>query len=77
MKNIESISPETRTWDFPDPRQLEIWKNMTKESKLELFLTIMRQARQMKRTCLAQQFPHESVEEIDQRLAKIFLHART
>jgi hypothetical protein len=68
---------KTNTPDLPDPRQLEIWKEMTKEKKMEVFLAILRQARQMKRSCLRQQFPEDGEEEINRKLAKIFLHART
>jgi hypothetical protein len=45
--------------------------------KLEVFQAIMRQARQMKRSCLKQQFPDAGEEEIDRKLARIFLYART
>jgi hypothetical protein len=65
------------TLDLPDDRQLAIWKEMTREKKLELFQAIMRQARQMKRSCLKQQFPDAGEEEIDRKLARIFLYART
>ena len=66
-----------RSLDLPDARQLAIWKEMTMEKKLEVFQAIMRQARQMKRSCLRQQFPDASEEEIDRKLARIFLYART
>jgi hypothetical protein len=65
------------TLDLPDDRQLAIWKEMTREKKLEVFQAIMRQARQMKRSCLRQQFPDACEEEIDRKLARIFLYART
>jgi len=65
------------TLDLPDDRQLAIWKEMTREKKLELFQAIMRQARQMKRSCLKQQFPDAGEEEIDRKLARNFLYART
>ena len=63
--------------DLPDDRQLAIWKEMTREKKLEVFQAIMRQARQMKRSCLRQQFPDAGEDEIDRKLARIFLYART
>ena len=47
------------------------------EKKLEVFQAIMRQARRMKRSCLRQQFPEAGEEEIDRKIAKIFLNART
>ena len=50
---------------------------MTREKKLEVFQAIMRQARQMKRSCLRQQFPDAGEDEIDRKLARIFLYART
>jgi hypothetical protein len=65
------------TLDLPDDRQLAIWKEMTMEKKLEVFQAIMRQARRMKRSCLRQQFPEAGEEEIDRKIAKIFLNART
>jgi hypothetical protein len=65
------------TLDLPDDRQLAIWKEMTREKKLELFQAIMRQARQMKRSCLRQQFPDAGGDEIDRKLARIFLYSRT
>lgn len=65
------------TLDLPDDRQLAIWKEMTREKKLEVFQAIMRQARQMKRSCLRQQFPDAGEDEIDRKLARIFLYART
>lgn len=63
--------------DLPDDRQLAIWKEMTREKKLEVFQAIMRQARRMKRSCLRQQFPDAGEDEIDRKLARIFLYART
>ena len=66
-----------RSLDLPDARQLAIWKEMTREKKLELFQAIMRQARQMKRSCLNLQFPDAGEDEIDRKLARIFLYART
>jgi hypothetical protein len=50
---------------------------MTKEKKLEVFQAIMWQARQMKRSCLRQKFPDAGEDEIDRKLARIFLYSRT
>lgn len=75
MNPSEKISP--RVSDQPDAQQIEIWKNMSYQEKYDVFCSIQRQAREMKRAALRQQFPEDSEEEINRKLVKIFLHART
>jgi Rv0078B-related antitoxin len=63
--------------DLPDPAQLVIWKKMSFREKYELFCSLQRQARDMKRAMLKHQHPEWSEEQIHRELAHIFLHAST
>lgn len=50
---------------------------MSSQEKYDVFCSLQRQAREMKRAALRQQFPQANEEEINRKLIKIFLHART
>ena len=60
----------------PDPKQTAIWKRMTLSKKYEILAATVRQARQFKRMGLRMKYPSDTPEEIETKLASIWLHAR-
>jgi len=60
----------------PDSKQIAIWKAMTLSEKYQLLAATIKQARELKRTGLRLQFPDDSAEKIEIKLARIWLHAR-
>ena len=64
-------------FDLPDRRQIEIWKKMSFQQKYEVWQGIQKEARALKRAGLRQQFPNDTAEEINRKLAKAFVRART
>jgi len=60
----------------PDPKQTAIWKAMDLPQKYRLFAATISQARELKRTGLRLRFPQASPQEIESKLARIWLHAR-
>ncbi len=61
---------------LPDPKQTAIWKAMDLSEKYQLLAATIKQARELKRTGLRLRFPEDSSEEIETKLARIWLHAR-
>jgi len=59
----------------PDPKQTAIWKRMTLSKKYEILAATVRQARQFKRMGLRMKYPSDTPEEIETKLASIWLHA--
>jgi len=62
--------------DLPSPLQTAAWKRMSLSEKYQLLAATIRQARELKRTGLRHRFPQASPEEIETKLARIWLHAR-
>lgn len=60
----------------PDPKQTTIWKAMSLSEKYQLLAATVRQARELKRTGLRLRFPDDNVEQIETKLARVWLHAR-
>lgn len=60
----------------PDPKQTAIWKTMSLSEKYQLLAATVRQARELKRTGLRLRFPDDNVEQIETKLARVWLHAR-
>ncbi len=61
----------------PVPRQTTIWKGMSLTEKYNLLAATVRQAREFKRMGLRMKFPRASPEEIETKLAQVWLHARS
>ena len=59
-----------------DPRQTAIWKRMSLSEKYQLFAATIRQARELKRIGLRMKNPTDTAEETEQKLARLWLHAR-
>ncbi len=60
----------------PDPKQTAIWKTMSMSEKYQLLAATVRQAREFKRTGLRLRFPDDNAEQIETKLARVWLHAR-
>lgn len=60
-----------------DPRQTAIWKRMSLSEKYELLSATIRQARNFKRMGLRMKFPKDTPAEIETKLARVWLHARS
>ncbi len=58
------------------PTQTAIWKNMSLSEKYALLAGTIRQARQLKRIGLRMNYPEATDEEIERKLAHVWLHAR-
>jgi hypothetical protein len=56
--------------------QVSIWKSMSLEEKYRLLASTIRQSRQIKRLGLQLSHPNATPEEIEQKLARVWLHAR-
>ena len=59
------------------PIQVEIFKSMPPEKKLDVFLQLYHSARALKKAALKQMHPDWSEEELENELRMIFLYART
>jgi len=58
------------------PTQSSIWKSMTLSEKYNLLAATVRQARELKRMGIRLRRPDASTEEVEQEVARIWLHAR-
>ncbi|MCF7675617.1 MAG: hypothetical protein K9N23_21045 [Akkermansiaceae bacterium] len=61
---------------LPSPQQVAIWKNMDLAEKYRLLAAAIRQARELKRAGLRLRWPNDSPEQIESKLARVWLHAR-
>ena len=59
------------------PAQLQIFKSMEPEKKLQISLQLYYSARSLKKAALQQMHPNWSEDKIEQKLRQIFLYART
>ena len=62
--------------DLPSPIQSAIWKSMSLSEKYLLLAATIRKARELKRSGLQHRYPQDSPEQIESKLAHIWLHAR-
>lgn len=62
--------------DLPSPQQTAIWRRMSPAEKYQLLAATIRQARELKRAGLRHRFPQAPPEEIEIKLARVWLHAR-
>jgi hypothetical protein len=58
------------------PTQSSIWKAMSLSEKYQLLAATIRQARELKRMGIRLRRPDASPAEVEQELARIWLHAR-
>jgi hypothetical protein len=58
------------------PNQASIWKAMTLSEKYNLLAATIRQARDLKRIGIRMRKPDATPQEVEQELARIWLHAR-
>jgi hypothetical protein len=61
---------------MPTPQQTAIWKAMSYSEKYQLLVATIRQARDLKRAGLRHRFPQDSPDQIETKLARVWLHAR-
>ncbi len=61
---------------LPSPKQTEIWKAMDYSEKYQLLAATIRQAREFTRAGLMLRFPQDTPEQIERKLARLWLHAR-
>jgi hypothetical protein len=61
---------------LPTPQQTAIWKAMSYSEKYQLLAATIRQARDLKRAGLRLRFPQDSPDQIETKLARVWLHAR-
>jgi hypothetical protein len=61
---------------LPTPQQTAIWKAMSHSEKYQLLVATIRQARDLKRAGLRHRFPQDSPDQIETKLARVWLHAR-
>ncbi len=59
------------------PTQTAIWKRMSLAEKYNLVAATIRQARELKRMGIRMNHPTATSQEIEQKLARIWLHARS
>lgn len=71
MQTIQS------TPSLPHPKQTAVWKSMDLSEKYRLFAATVRQAREFKRMGLRMKYPGDTPEEIERKLARIWLNARS
>jgi hypothetical protein len=62
--------------DLPSPMQNSVWRKMPLSEKYLLLAATIRNARELKRAGLRHRFPQDSPEEIEAKLARVWLHAR-
>jgi hypothetical protein len=58
------------------PTQCSIWKAMSLSEKYNLLAATIRQARDLKRIGIRMRKPTATPQEVEQELARIWLHAR-
>lgn len=58
------------------PTQASIWKAMSLSKKYNLLAATIRQARDLKRIGIRMRRPQATPQEVEQELARIWLHAR-
>lgn len=58
------------------PTQASIWKRMSLSEKYQLTAATITQSRQLKRLGLRSKYPSATPQEIESKLARIWLHAR-
>lgn len=56
--------------------QASIWKSMSLSEKYQLTASTIRQSRQLKRLGIKLSHPTATPEEIERKLARVWLHAR-
>jgi hypothetical protein len=61
---------------MPTLQQTAIWKAMSYSEKYQLLAAAIRQARDLKRAGLRHRFPQDSPDQIETKLARVWLHAR-
>jgi hypothetical protein len=61
---------------LPSRQQVAIWKSMSPSEKYRLLAAAIRQARELKRAGLRLRYPDDSPEQIESKLARVWLHAR-
>jgi hypothetical protein len=61
---------------LPDQKQTAIWKKMSVSEKYQILAATVRQARELKRIGLRLRYPQDSPQDIESKLARIWLHAR-
>ncbi len=61
---------------LPSRQQVAIWKKMSPAEKYRLLAAAIRQAREFKRAGLRLRYPDDSPEQIESKLARVWLHAR-
>ncbi len=61
---------------LPSRQQVAIWKNMSPAEKYRLLASAIRQAREFTRAGLRLRYPDDSPEQIESKLARVWLHAR-
>ena len=62
--------------DLPSPMQTAAWQKMSPADKYQLLATTIRKARELKRAGLRHRFPQDTADQIESKLAHIWLHAR-
>jgi hypothetical protein len=56
--------------------QTAAWRKMSPAEKYQLLAATIRQARELKRAGLRHRFPQDAPQQIETKLARIWLHAR-
>ena len=59
------------------PKQVEIYRSMTPEKKLQIAASLYWSARRLKEAALRDKHPGWSDQQIDEEVKRIFLYART
>jgi len=62
--------------DHPSPMQTAAWRKMSPSEKYQMLAATIVKARELKRAGLRHRFPQDSPEQIESKLAHIWLHAR-
>ena len=62
--------------DLPSTIQTAAWRKMARSEKYQLLAAAIRNARELKRAGLRLRFPQDPPEQIESKLAHIWLHAR-
>lgn len=58
------------------PTQSAIWKRMSLSEKYNLVAATIRQSRELKRMGIRMKHPTATPQEVEQQLARVWLHAR-
>jgi hypothetical protein len=62
--------------DLPSSLQVAAWKKMSAAEKYQLLAATVCKARELKRAGLRLRFPLDTPEQIETKLARVWLHAR-